>query len=79
MPAHLRTEDRIARPDDLYELLVEAHRDLDAEQSRRLNAKLILLLANHVGDFEVVREAVAIARSGIAPAATGGERDRGES
>lgn len=74
MPAHLRTEDRIARPDDLYELLVEAHRDLDPEQSRRLNAKLILLLANHIGDPEVVREAVAIARSGLNSSPAGTER-----
>ena len=63
MGERLATEDRLERPDDLYELLTSAHRDLTPEQSRLLDAKLILLLANHVGDLEVVREAVAIARA----------------
>ncbi|HEX5632588.1 MAG TPA: DUF2783 domain-containing protein [Gemmatimonadales bacterium] len=48
--------------DDFYELLIDAHRDLDAAQSARLNARLILLLANHVGDLAVLREALALAR-----------------
>jgi hypothetical protein len=69
----LRTDERFERPDDLYEMLIEAHRDLGPEQSRLLNAKLMLLLANHVGDVEVVRDAIAAAREGLAggpPAAT---------
>jgi hypothetical protein len=51
--------------DDFYEALIEAHRDLSDEQSERLNARLILLLANHIGDIGVLREALALAREDI--------------
>jgi hypothetical protein len=51
--------------DDFYEALIETHRDLSDEQSQLLNAKLILLLANQVGDIGVLRQALAIAREGI--------------
>jgi hypothetical protein len=51
--------------DDFYELLIEAHRDLSDERSALLNAKLILLLANHIGDLAVLREALALAREGL--------------
>ena len=66
MTRKLLTEPRIARPDDLYAALIEAHRDLDADKSERLNAKLILLLANHIGNTEVVEEAVTVARRDLA-------------
>ena len=65
MRGALRTGERMERPDDLYEMLIEAHRDLGPEQNRLLNAKLVLLLANHVGDVEVMREAIAAAREGL--------------
>lgn len=45
--------------DDFYELLIDAHRALSEEQSAKFNAKLILLLANHIGDLVVLREAIA--------------------
>jgi len=64
----LNTEPNIVSPDDLYEALIETHRGLSAEQSALVNAKLILLLANHVGDLAVLREAMARAREGITPA-----------
>jgi Protein of unknown function (DUF2783) len=48
--------------DDFYEALIEAHRDLSDAQSERLNARLILLLCNHIGDIAVLREALALAR-----------------
>lgn len=64
----LNTEPNIASPDDFYEALIDAHRDLTPEQSALLNAKLILLLANHVGDLGVLREAITKARKGITPA-----------
>jgi hypothetical protein len=51
--------------DDFYEILIEAHRDLSDEQSQLLNGKLVLLLANHVGNLQVLREALAIAREGV--------------
>ena len=51
--------------DDFYEILINAHRDLSDEQSELLNARLILLLANHIGDIDTLREALAIAREGV--------------
>ena len=51
--------------DDFYEALIDTHRDLSDEQSALLNARLILLLANHVGDIAVLRQAMAIAREGV--------------
>jgi hypothetical protein len=51
--------------DDFYQLLIDAHRGLSAEDSARLNARLILLLANHVGDLTVIREAIEQARAGL--------------
>ncbi len=64
----LNTEPNLAAPDDFYEALIETHRDLTPEQSRLVNAKLILLLANHIGDLALLREAMAKAREGIIPA-----------
>ena len=51
--------------DDFYEALLETHRDLSDEQSEMVNAKLILLLANHIGDLAVLREAMQLAREGV--------------
>lgn len=50
--------------DDFYETLIETHRGLTDEQSQRVNARLVLLLANHIGDLRVLREALAAAREG---------------
>jgi hypothetical protein len=61
-------EPNLASPDDFYEALIESHRGLSSEQSGMLNAKLILLLANQVGDLDVLRAAIAKAREGIEPA-----------
>jgi hypothetical protein len=55
------------RGDEFYEMLIEAHRDLDDDGSAMLNSKLVLLLANHIGDLAVLREAIAAARAGIGP------------
>jgi hypothetical protein len=65
----LNTTPNIATPDDFYEELIGLHRDLTEEQSALVNAKLVLLLANHVGDVEVLREAMRAAREDVAPAA----------
>jgi uncharacterized protein DUF2783 len=61
----LNTEPNIAAPDDFYEELIDLHRDLTDEQSALVNAKLILLLANHIGDMEVLRAAMAAAREDV--------------
>ena len=68
----LNTEPNIAAPDDFYEELIDLHRDLTDEQSALVNAKLILLLANQIGDLGVLRAAMAAAREDVAaiPAAT---------
>lgn len=51
--------------DDFYEALIETHHDLSDEQSALVNAKLVLLLSNHIGDLSVLREAMTIARQGV--------------
>jgi hypothetical protein len=51
--------------DAFYEALIDAHRDLSAAQSHELNAKLVLLLANHVGERGALNEALAAARSSV--------------
>jgi hypothetical protein len=61
----LNIEPAIARADDFYEALIDTHRDLTLEQSQVVNAKLILLLANHIGDLDVLRDALKRARDGL--------------
>lgn len=58
----LNTEPNIAKPDDFYQDLIDLHRDLSDEQSQAVNAKLVLVLANHIGDAQILREAMTIAR-----------------
>lgn len=62
----LITTPNIAKPDDFFAALTDLHRDLSDEQSQAVNAKLILLLANHIGDNEVLAEAMRIAASNVA-------------
>lgn len=64
--ATLRTETNIPDPDGFYAELIDLHRDLTEEQSHLVNAKLILLLANQIGDIAVLREAMAVARASLA-------------
>jgi len=59
------TDGVVDRADDVYNALIEMHEGLTPEQSQVVDAKLILLLVNHVGDFEVLREAIALARQGV--------------
>jgi hypothetical protein len=60
--ASLNTAPNIADPDDFYAELLAVHEDLSKRESDALNARLILLLANHIGDREVLSEALAAAR-----------------
>ena len=62
----LITSANLAAPDDFYEALIELHRGLSDAQSALVNAKLVLLLANHIGDPEVLAQAMAAARKGVA-------------
>lgn len=54
----LKRDLNLARPDDVYNAVVDAHKDMNDEQVRAFDAKLILLLVNHVGDEAVIREAL---------------------
>jgi Protein of unknown function (DUF2783) len=58
----LETESRLPDPDQAYRMLIEAHRGLCDEESAALNTRLVLILANHVGDAEVLAEAIALAK-----------------
>ena len=59
----LETDFNLDSADDFYEALIDAHRDLSTAQSHALNARLVLLLANHIGALPVLREALAAARA----------------
>lgn len=48
--------------DGFYEALIECHHGLEEAQSHALNARLVLLLANHIGDAAVLQEALNAAR-----------------
>lgn len=54
----LRRTLNLARPDDVYNAIVDAHKGLDDAACRDFDARLILLLVNHVGDEAVIREAL---------------------
>jgi Protein of unknown function (DUF2783) len=58
----LSTRSNFADPDAAYRLIVEAHRGLSDEQSADLDVALVLVLANHIGDLDVLREAIALAQ-----------------
>ncbi|MCU0775069.1 MAG: DUF2783 domain-containing protein [Ideonella sp.] len=73
---HLNTRPNLGLPDqrplhaytpgdDFYEALIETHRGLSDDDSRLVNARLVLLLANHIGDLRVLREALTAARAGV--------------
>jgi Protein of unknown function (DUF2783) len=58
----LSTSSNFAKPDDAFRAVVEAHRGLSDEQSADLDASLVLILANHIGDIAVLREAIELAK-----------------
>jgi hypothetical protein len=58
----LSTQSNFADPDAAYRQIVEAHRGLDDEQSAALDAALVLILANHIGDATVLSDAIALAK-----------------
>ena len=64
---NLITEPHLSAPDDFYEALIDAHRDLTFAESQALNARLLLLLANHIGTLDVLKAALAAARDSAAP------------
>lgn len=58
----LITKPNLADPDDFYAALLEKHGDLEKHESDALNARLILILANHIGDSEVLTAALDAAK-----------------
>ena len=58
----LSTSSNFVRPDDAFRAVVEAHRGLSDEQSAELDVALVLILANHIGDIGVLREAIELAQ-----------------
>ena len=63
--ATLNTEPNLPAPDDFYERLIAMHRGLSDDESALVNAKLVLLLANHIGDPGVLAQAMAAACNGM--------------
>lgn len=55
----------IARPDDFYQELIDHQRGLEEADVAKMNARLILLLANHIGDQKVLSEAMQAARGNL--------------
>ena len=58
----LSTASNFAKPDDAFRAIIEAHRGLNEAESADLDAALVLILANHIGDIDVLREAITLAR-----------------
>lgn len=58
----LNLKPNLTAPDDAYAMLLEAHEGLSKAESDALNARLILVLINHVGDMDVIRAAIEAAR-----------------
>lgn len=57
----LQLKPNLTAPDDVYEMLIAAHEGLSEDESSALNARLILILANHIGETAILREALSIA------------------
>jgi len=61
----LVTENNLPDPDRAYRALIEAHRGLSDEESAALNSRLVLILANHLGDQAVLQEALTLAKESM--------------
>ena len=61
----LKREPNVEDPDRLYAAIIDAHSGLSDADSVAFNARLVLLLANHIGDEAVLREALEVARKSI--------------
>ena len=61
----LDSKARFADPDAAYRAIIEAHRGLTESESAELNAALVLILANQLGDMAMLHEALVLARRSI--------------
>ena len=66
-PNRLNTNVNLEAADDFYEALIERHHGLAVDESHALNARLVLILANHIGSMSVLHEALKAAGAGGAP------------
>ena len=64
----LNTDPNLADPDGFYQQLIDLHQDRSEEQSRMINSSLILLLANHIGDMQVLEQAMRYAAATVTAA-----------
>ena len=62
----LMTDSRFKDPDQAFVMLIEARRGLSEREASELDAKLVLILANHIGDMQVLKEAIAFAKQATA-------------
>ena len=60
----LMTTPNISDADGFYAALLAAHTGLSEAESHAMNARLVLVLANHIGDATVLQQALALAREG---------------
>ncbi len=58
----LKTQPNFVDSDTAFRRIVEAHRGVSPDASAALNARLVLILANHIGDLDVLEAAVVLAR-----------------
>jgi hypothetical protein len=71
----LSTTSNFSDPDTAYRMVVEAHRGLGDEDSAMLDTALVLILANHIGDADVLREAISLAKRQLGQNKTTSEKD----
>jgi hypothetical protein len=71
MNGQLNLQQNLDDYDDFYDMLTDSHHDLNEAQSKMLDAQLVLLLANHIGDLNILRQAFALARVNVESAMPG--------
>lgn len=57
----LNIKPNISDPDGFYQELIDSQREMDDVEAERMNCKLVLILANHIGDREIIRQAIRLA------------------
>ena len=71
----LSTTSNFIDPDTAYRMVVESHRGLSDEESALLDTALVLILANHIGDADVLRQAISLAKRQLSQNKTTSEKD----
>ena len=71
-------ERNLADADEVYEQLIALHAHRSPEESLRLDARLLIALFNHIGDVEVITEAIELAAGQPAQAVQSGETSSGQ-